>query len=393
MYKKTKFIFIFLLLLFTLCSCTAQSKTESIVGKWRLGEGLSTHGFRITRNIEFFPDGKVIADGTGGEYSIEDGKIQIYYSAMDSYSYKYEMKDDTLILKCDDTYASDTTEYIYDKISSTSVTDSQSETTPEEANPLASEYDKVLAEGSEPNGDTYKLVGKQEETFDDVTIKIGVIKNDKWLVPLSTDSPFIDSETGRLWCYDANVMWTNSLSDLVDIQFYEQYMYIGNGCFFHAGLFYNCESQKTYKYKMNEKAGYNDYEFLYSYYNKKLISGQTPSNFENVMMKVNGSTQLLNTSSMEIIDLPADISMKGPFSEGLFYGSSSQGKGFYDKQGKLVINLDEFNIKTGFKLIFINDKCTFAAYNEANHLYKVTIDKSGKVISSEPLEQSYNDIA
>lgn len=106
------------ILLFTLSCCSSTQEygdeySDDIVGKWKLSEEFSSHGVRIPKEIEFFSDGSVQSD-MGGKYTYEDNRLNIYYAAMDSYTYICTVDNGTLTLKSDDSYASsDDNEYIY----------------------------------------------------------------------------------------------------------------------------------------------------------------------------------------------------------------------------------------------------------------------------------------
>lgn len=190
-----------LIAVFMFGSCRAEKPEEQIIGKWELSEEFDTKGIRIPAYIEFFSDGTVQSEW-GGKYSIDGDKLNIYYAAMDSYSYTFQLEGDVLTLKSDiGPYNSDESEYTYLRSGSA---ESKADKTTEQVTEikLSETCDAVLAEGTDVNGDYYELVATQEDTYNSTVIKIGVIKNNKWLVELSTDSPFLDVESGLLWSYD-----------------------------------------------------------------------------------------------------------------------------------------------------------------------------------------------
>lgn len=96
----------------------------------------------------------------------------------------------------EDETAANNDDVFLDNTNTTQLTDF---TLPDER--LSDTCDKVLAEGTDSDGSYYELVAVQEESATSVQVKIGVIKNNEWLVPLSADHPFIDNETGLLWYY------------------------------------------------------------------------------------------------------------------------------------------------------------------------------------------------
>ena len=59
---------------------------------------------------------------------------------------------------------------------------------------LSDECDKVLAEGYDQKNNHYQLVANETEDYDGTQITMGVIKNNKWLVEMTEDFPFINEQ-------------------------------------------------------------------------------------------------------------------------------------------------------------------------------------------------------
>lgn len=391
-----------LIAVFMFGSCRAEKPEEQIIGKWELSEEFDTKGIRIPAYIEFFSDGTVQSEW-GGKYSIDGDKLNIYYAAMDSYSYTFQLEGDVLTLKSDiGPYNSDESEYTYLRSGSA---ESKADKTTEQVTEikLSETCDAVLAEGTDVNGDYYELVATQEDTYNSTVIKIGVIKNNKWLVELSTDSPFLDEESGLLWSYDYYTYSYNYCTTGLDRRD-ASYSFIGNGCFYHRGTFYNADTQKYYKddYVLNGEmhASPNEYTIPYEFY-KDNNSGnvQTIADAENIILRLRKDDvrvyELLNTTTMETTPIgnSEDFYVKAPFSEGLFLGTKDDKFAFYNSRGEKEIDLSEYNIvtyyiKEEFEGIFIDGKATISVINDVGKRFKITMDKKGNIISQESIENS-----
>lgn len=272
------------------------------------------------------------------------------------------------------------------------------ETTTKKVN-LSDSCDKVLASGSY-NDDYYELVATQEETYSDVVVKIGVIKNNEWLVPLTTDIPFIN-EDGRIYTdhyydHDAsyeNASSTKNLDNISD----DDYHFIGNGCFHIyesrvGDIIYNAELDKELILPKSGGAGVDFYtlhlkksldEYICS--DKFIVEYYKDSNYQDV--------RVLDTNTMEmniIIENPECHDVVGPLSDGLFamgydYGSSVNA--FYNVDGNKVLDVSEYKIHYTNDThneypYFENGQFKFVTTNEAGTKYDMIIDKTGKVLSN-----------
>lgn len=394
-------IFIFLFIaVFIFGSCKASKPEEQIIGQWELSEEFDSKGIRIPYYIEFFSDGSVQSEW-GGKYSVDGNKLNIYYAAMDSYSYTFDINDNMLTLKSDiGPYNNDETEYTYFRSESAENNADKTETQEDAEPKLSDECDAVLAEGTDINGDYYELVATQEDTYNSTVIKLGVIKNNKWLVELSNDNPFIDEESGLLWSYDYYTYSYNYCTTGLDG--YDSYSFIGNGCFYHYGLFYNADTQKYYKddYVLNGEmhARPNEYIIPYTFYrDNDTENTQKLTDAENIILELRNDDicvyELLNTTTMTMTDIGTaeDFYVEAPFSEGLFLGSKDDKYAFYNSKGEKVIDLSEYNITTWYLTeesegIFIDGKATISVQNDAGKRFKITIDKTGNMISQELIE-------
>lgn len=291
----------------------------------------------------------------------------------------------------------------------------------------------VLASGTENNGNTYELVATQEETYNDVVVKIGVIKNNEWLVPLTTDSPFIN-EDGSITYYkhedgSGRYYQTKNLDDLetdkVFIQI-ESFSFVGNGCFFGYSedlsrrifvnyplyeIIYNAELDKACKtqayynssggglsyanafcVKTSEKEYINSNKIVFHNYSEDYYHNDFDVNI------LNTDTMTVNTIIDKTItkEWVGSDSIIGPLSDGLFaVGNNYDITGFYDEEGNNVIDMSEYDVDihkcaddNGEYPYFKNGQFKFVTKNEAESKYQVVIDKTGKVLSSTKLEES-----
>lgn len=270
-------------------------------------------------------------------------------------------------------------------------------------NRISDSFDKVLASGYESNGDFYELVANETETYEGVSIEIGVIKNNEWLISPTSKMPFIDDD-GTLYgkeiksIYDANA----------------KLFYIGNGCFLcesysksmyecMENIIYNSETKQYYEKKFQKENIHIciTYNCLTSFY------GLTPDYGKlNTISKENSliiadmvnnqyspHIEILDTNAMETsvieIRLPDDwynIGYVYPISEGIFAVANSNTNhnkiAFYNKEGNRIIQ-DDFVLQTTRQsIVFKNGECTFKILNAKDTPYTITIDKSGKVLSS-----------
>lgn len=299
----------------------------------------------------------------------------------------------------EDETAANNDDVFLDNTNTTQLTDF---TLPDER--LSDTCDKVLAEGTDSDGSYYELVAVQEESATSVQVKIGVIKNNEWLVPLSADHPFIDNETGLLWYYDTFYYKEYRKTQALDGREYLHYDFIGNGCFYFDGCFYNAETQKTYQESWHERRSDSIERYLipYTFYGSDLENSDKKFDFKNIIItsqsaiyEGNREIKLLDTSTMEvsIISIDGDYVPVAPYSEDLFCARASDFNSsvyaFFNREGEKVIDLSKYNIvfesyaisDYANELIFIGGKCTFTVANDAGNKFEIVIDKNGNTLS------------
>lgn len=266
---------------------------------------------------------------------------------------------------------------------------------------LSDDCDKVLASGKDPNGDKWELVATEEEDYSGTTIRLGVIKNNEWVVPLTTECPFLESD-GSL---------CSGFYDIYEDDF-NIFYYIGSSCFAYAQ--YNRPLKADIIWNVNTNKIYNcdDYKDNRSF--PKIaydIDKEAPTSDGYAILEsydgTNKVSQYIDLNTMEIKNLnkPIDYNSYGgilyvlPISEGLFatymIGSKYNCNGFYNINGEMVIDLNDYRIDIDHlyvdehmtpALVFKNGKCSFNIHNDQGTEYIITIDKQGNVLESVKVE-------
>lgn len=274
---------------------------------------------------------------------------------------------------------------------------------------LSDECDKVLAEGYDQKNNHYQLVANETEDYDGTQITMGVIKNNKWLVEMTEDFPFIN-EQGLI--YDGpSGNFTGSIFDYENYT-YKSFDYIGNGCFAYnsdGSIIYNSENGKYYAYYEEDK-GLIHFDPRYITYNGENDNGEKTiilSYFTEDISPYDAKFVTLNLDTMKTNVIPINSgaekendSRAFAYSEGLFiiykkldenWGSQADYAGFYDLKGNKVIDLSKYKITTPPEgqpieeenyFHFVDGKATLVVINDQQHKFKITIDKKGDVLKS-----------
>ena len=260
---------------------------------------------------------------------------------------------------------------------------------------VASNSCTVICQGSDENGNDYKLVGKQEETYDNVKIEVGVIKNKEWIVHFSTDSPFI-TESG---CLIGGGYLTNDTIHPIseNKHFRNNFKYVANGCFSYYNPYYN-ECKKAVIYNVNTQKYYEfkDTKFTHLFF---VDASYANSNFIVISKSLDGyggylhQFSILNTDIMEedIIVKESEYRVIGPYSEGLFAVGEEPGSEilyFYDVNGKQVLDVTQYGLNSNSMdcnyedRYFKNGEFRFTQTNSAGTKYNLAIDTNGKIIQN-----------
>lgn len=279
---------------------------------------------------------------------------------------------------------------------------------PEDEPRLSDDCQTVLASGYSDNGDYYELVANEEEDYTGVVVKVGVIKNNKWLLEMTSDMPFVDSD-GTL--YGSSIGGLDTAPDTI--------FFVGNGCFHYRveknssyrkyeEIIYNVENGKSFELTSDGERGsdyptYVAYDDLSYISRGRLFGNGTKSNacddqwviwqcydydYIRDFTKEGIEIVLLNTDTMYTKTLSLGRLGLDPlchiYSEGLFCVTNNSGMfKFFDSYGNEKLDLSHYQLTHDEQGLFFEDgKCTFTIINNAGNTYTVTVDKSGEVIES-----------
>lgn len=245
-------------------------------------------------------------------------------------------------------------------------TTQSTKTTTTEELVLSDSCDKVLASGYDKENNFYELVANETEDYTGVDIKMGIIKNNEWLVNLSQDIPFINDE-GALTLYNSSIYDKK----------YSKFTYIGNGCFYYNNCIINSNKRTSFEKEYAEGSWYS---FIIGYDNDGYVMYRDIYK-DNVFV--------INTNTMEKELIPGEWGQNDsrvlPCSDGLFayineYSTASY-DGFYNFKGEKIIDLSQYRIENKMQLSFKNGECTFDVENPAGNDYTITINTKGDVIN------------
>lgn len=279
---------------------------------------------------------------------------------------------------------------------------------------LADSCEYLIAEGTDKNGDCYQLVGEDRESYEGSEIYMGIIKNNEWLIEMTSNVPFLDNSkciynymrvNGEYEFGGIGVL-KNALN--AKIKLTDRIGYISNGCFYLLGkrnepskismnsrtinnaidtvVFWNGETNKS-KTINNITLQYMD---NYINGNDIVISELTDYNFsysDNFFSDID--IKLLNPKTLETKKVLSQtlnhkhdnntINNVKQIGDGLFYANDA----FYDMDGKKAF---DFNRYYGEFNHFENGKLEVIRTIETGTKYRVIIDKTGKVISDEEIQ-------
>lgn len=268
----------------------------------------------------------------------------------------------------------------------------------EEGEPLLSDdCDYIIADGLEDDN-YYELVANEEEDYSGIIIKVGVIKNNKWLIKPTQNSPLVDKD-GTFKGPDADEY------DDVTVHAY----YIGNGCFFYRGgtkgtsyvdVAFNVEKNISYCSEPYNGWHPDHKNFLINQEIKEYGGNGTVETevmtdcgkyilLYYIHYSEYGEAKILNLDNMKtkivkLTDIPYENRQVYPMSkDGLFAIYGYHYLAFYNHSGKKVIDVSKYELAYKEQEIqFRNGECTFLIKNNGNSIYEITLDKKGKVIDS-----------
>lgn len=266
---------------------------------------------------------------------------------------------------------------------------------------LSSTCDKVLVRVTEKDGSVYELVANEKESYAGVQAEIGIIKDNRWVLEMTSDHPFVDKD-GTIFG-GANSIYNPP-----------ECIYIGNDCFLiianKKSVIYNAVT-KQYHIELYEEYGKDDYHPALSgdclEYANVLHKPHNPNsnilNKESSLLLIDiGNVptggryvELLDTNTMSVSEIVlTDKQFRDefsdhyyPVSEGLF-AIIAKGLRFYDTNGNEVMEV-KLTLYEGTRqaLCFKDGKCAAYVKNPNGTIYYVTIDRNGNVISSEEVDE------
>lgn len=226
---------------------------------------------------------------------------------------------------------------------------------------LSDSCDLILAEGSW-NDDYYELVYNSSTSVNDSNVYVGIIKNNKWLMEMNSDTLLASGKINNT-----------------------DYYYLGEGCF---GM-----------YKYNSPDGYVEQFYIYNPENQfSLEKVQFPGFGTNTEISVvDGKFLAAVDFELSVVDVNKktvkavpglvyqDYERCGRFSEELFFfnGNEKFKRGLYDENMNLKINLENYNVNKQ-ECYFENGTCRFRASDSSRETFYFTIDKEGNILSKEP---------
>lgn len=251
---------------------------------------------------------------------------------------------------------------------------------------LSDDCTYILATGYD-NENYYELVANQKDGFPQSTIEMGVIKNNEWLIPLSSDFPFLCDN----WFNDKDAPYRDNDDphDAYDSESYH-FEYVGEGTFYY---YYQ---EKYIAYQANQtiyKPDTGHWFKLYGFFIEERYDFLNNGEFLANDAEKGFCYYNLNTGEMRV--------MNGVFSgnnepdrralygihDGLFYARKTENylddkyEGFFDLNGNTVIDLSTYEITDYHEYKFNDGKYTITCLNNNKVEYDITFDTTGKIIS------------
>lgn len=242
---------------------------------------------------------------------------------------------------------------------------------------LSESCDMLLCTGYDEDN-YYELVANRFDGYPDSIFEFGVIKNNKWLVEMSSSCHFIDED--GWWKGLDKVHQSNTVSE-------EDFQYIGGALFLYKGSsIYNPETGAYFENLCNrnytEIENYNEFlgfevfkhnagqDILFKYYNPKTGQSREVGGYFNKVQRP---------------DVLKDISC------GLFYASGktwnwhnfqyTRYNGFFDLNGQMILDLSEYTITDYHGYEYENNTYTITCRNNSSVEFDITFDTAGKMIS------------
>ena len=281
---------------------------------------------------------------------------------------------------------------------------------------LADSCEYLIASGTDKNGDCYQLVGEDRESYEGSNIYMGIIKNNEWLIEMTSDVPFLDDNkdiykymrTDGEYVFSGMATLKNAIHNTDGYSLTDRIGYISNGCFYLLGkrngksqimetartinnmidtvVFWNGETNKS-KVINNITLQYME---DYVNGNDVIISELTDYNFSlSNDFFADIDIKLLNPKTLETKTMLSQTLNNKPnndtvnnvkqIGDGLFYANNA----FYDTSGNKAFDLNEHY---GEFSRFEDGKLEVIRRIATGTQYRVLMDKTGKVIYNEKIE-------
>lgn len=216
------------------------------------------------------------------------------------------------------------------------------------------EYDKVLM-----SGDGYEIVAKWTDSFETSGNMIGVLRDGKWLYPLSDDNIFLQHRYLK-----------EKPSRIINTSNYDDFKYCSDGMFRIENCFYDVYNNTGFIV--------DDYELSPNPRYMRDINFEDGYTVVNAKDKEWGIYRLSRDG--EMYDLGID-GTAAKYSNGVFYCEGI----FYDINGNKVIDITDLSSKYKIhtaegdgRVYFARDgKCYLYAENDGGTTYLVVINRDG----------------
>lgn len=249
---------------------------------------------------------------------------------------------------------------------------------------LSDDCTYVLADGYDGD-DYYELVANQIDSYPQSTIKMGVIKNNEWLVELSSDFPFLNDN----WFNDKGAAYRD---DDDPHNTYESgsyhFEYVGEGTFYYyyQEEYVAFQSNQTI-YKPDTGYYFNLFNFFVDEREDFLNNGEFLANDEEkgfCYYNLNSGEMRAMNGIFSDNNEPDRNCLYG-IHDGVFYARKDKSwsgdgyNGFFDLNGNMIIDLSKYNITDYHGYIFKNGEYTITCKNNSNVKYDITFDSTGKI--------------
>lgn len=276
--------------------------------------------------------------------------------------------------------------------------------------------DHVLSQGYDCTGNFYELVANQKESVHGIEISVGVLKNNAWIYPLSSDFPFL-LEDG-LFHYR-----TDFSPDGKDGRGYSSYLV--KSLFFFPGvqtgafimecsssdnssiwvdsidsqIVFNCSTLESYTINCGTNRDYNN-KLLYSYREATfseegvLTYGTVISDFDFQLLYYSTNNQSAGNENVSYDIFSFDLdSFKfnpiitntewrpvGPLLNRNFLCEHNLNYVFFDEDGDVAIDLSDYSVTNSRSGCFMYGLYSFYAKGHAGSKWMLTIDDCGNVL-------------